>query len=693
MEQTYRRNQGGELLYNLAMEGFGNLDDIKVHFKTSVAAGMGLTRTGKLDYTSSTSGKAKAVVEMAETFFPLWNRITNPDDKEKLLVIIDQMRFYPEEAKRLVQAFCKSAILHPEDLGFVAELFDMKSKYIREQLLRKAPDVMEALYVEGKSLTAACQTAQLGRLSPESFVAQLTLQGKAFPLARQVAVALAEMRDTPERRGLQEKFFHGIFGLTGNSDAEQLLAENARLLGGSSLTNQVDAIYQLGLLVRTHPEIASELSGYGYADASAFSQALKKGVSKAVAAFAKVSPEQVETTLRTDPMWKGNVDHLLALQAGWEAIEDRKLLEQYQQALQAIFEGGYEEWRSSNGQIAYLSENKEFWAVMAENETQKVKVVYDPKEANRTLVDDYRSVQTEIDRLKGAIEGSFVHEKFGEFRQEKQANKVKLAQEYQNDLLLLQQAMATLYGQKAGSASGALTATLSKYGLPGEIDFKHRSLLLAKKTELENLVSWIALEEAVENLQNRGEFQDAKETLERVTRKERFYRMADQDMIADAFESLRTLIRAREESKKKTMTVTIEETDHPAVITRMGALAPDLINCFNPNGNPVFNQFVVSALGSKNMKMYVVTDDKGNEIGGAMYKVKQNDDGDPVLFLERGVSSTVHKFRNEMLALMEAKAVKTAQEADVKPDVMNQIYGKPKADDPWVRSTGKLYRH
>jgi hypothetical protein len=34
----------------------------------------------------------------------------------------------------------------------------------------------------------------------------------------------------------------------------------------------------------------------------------------------------------------------------------------------------------------------------------------------------------------------------------------------------------------------------------------------------------------------------------------------------------------------------------------MGALHPEMINCFNPNGNPTFNQHVVAALCPKNMK-------------------------------------------------------------------------------------------
>ncbi|MBK8201040.1 MAG: DUF488 domain-containing protein [Bdellovibrionales bacterium] len=80
-------------------------------------------------------------------------------------------------------------------------------------------------------------------------------------------------------------------------------------------------------------------------------------------------------------------------------------------------------------------------------------------------------------------------------------------------------------------------------------------------------------------------------------------------------------------------------------------------NCFNPYGNPIFNQFVLSALGSKNMRMLVVLNAQGEVLASSMYKIKRHKDM-PVLFLEAGLTRVGYDFQKEMLSFLEQK-VKT----------------------------------
>src|SRR5262249_15602612 len=65
-------------------------------------------------------------------------------------------------------------------------------------------------------------------------------------------------------------------------------------------------------------------------------------------------------------------------------------------------------------------------------------------------------------------------------------------------------------------------------------------------------------------------------------------------------------------------------------------------------------------------------------------KVKQLEDGTPILFLERGLYRKGYDFRQEMLSHL----IKKAQLMNPKPIVMDEVRGRPKEKDPVVFGTG-----
>ena len=140
---------------------------------------------------------------------------------------------------------------------------------------------------------------------------------------------------------------------------------------------------------------------------------------------------------------------------------------------------------------------------------------------------------------------------------------------------------------------------------------------------------------------------------------------------------------------------TIEESDHPAVISRMGALSPRMINCFNPDADPYFTQWVLGALASRNFKFLVVRDDSdpGRILAGAPSKVRRTLTQDsrsdtPNLFLERGLSEIPYLFRAEMLDLLAAKAQSITAETGIPVDVSHQVFGRIRSSDIRVGGTG-----
>lgn len=59
-------------------------------------------------------------------------------------------------------------------------------------------------------------------------------------------------------------------------------------------------------------------------------------------------------------------------------------------------------------------------------------------------------------------------------------------------------------------------------------------------------------------------------------------------------------------SERKFSDVRIYDTDDPDMILRMGALAPDMVNCFNYHGNPAQTHVLTGVLGSRNARLVVV---------------------------------------------------------------------------------------
>lgn len=129
--------------------------------------------------------------------------------------------------------------------------------------------------------------------------------------------------------------------------------------------------------------------------------------------------------------------------------------------------------------------------------------------------------------------------------------------------------------------------------------------------------------------------------------------------------------------------VEIIDTDDPDLILRMGALRPDLSNCFNYHGNPKHNHTIMDVLGSKNKRLIIAK--RGDEIMAvAVVKVRKGSDGRPILFLERGPSRVGYDFQAEMLGHLREKREKMKP----RPRLATQILGKARAGDIQVWNTG-----
>ncbi len=668
VEQTRRRLEGGETLYQLLMEGYGKAEDLEKYFKAGLIEGMALNRSEPLDYVSHLKGKVRDYAEASQHLLPLWKKAKgNFELEQRVLQLAQVFKHDPQLAQKIGTALAKSDQVYPEDLSLVASLFEIKNKHVRQKMLMHIPGLLEQAYAKGSSLQMMMEGLKVGKLSPTSFLAQVYLNsGAGGQVIAELSRSLSQNRDTPLKRYLEEHFFVGVLGTMEHPAAQRLLADKESLFQDTKeIPEKIHALYRLGLLAKTRPDLVESLQGKSFDSFKTLAKALEQATNQAIGEFAGRSPVAVEALIEQNPEWRGNADSLLALLAGFKErslLHSEALLEQYREALAPILDGNYHEWRQSHAEATeYLSDQPAFWQAWAQN--RKTALGFIPVSSQKvrfTLVKDYFALSAEFSQSGQAVEGSWVQEQLELYRRSDPKQQADLVSNLQDEI---QQLGRTFLGQKAG-------------------DLIQKSEAQEKLSERRQLMAWFQLDQGFQAL-GRGENFDRPGILRSLDLKLRTYRARKNDEMAGHVEALKEAVRRYSAGNLNFKDVTIESSDDPAIIARMGALHPELTNCFNPNGNPVFNQFVVAALGSKNMKMLVVREE-GKVVALAMAKVKRMEDGSPVLFLERGLHRKGYDFKQEMLDHLQG----IATQMNPRPIVMIQIEGKARSEDPHVFGTG-----
>src|SRR4029453_7052821 len=125
---------------------------------------------------------------------------------------------------------------------------------------------------------------------------------------------------------------------------------------------------------------------------------------------------------------------------------------------------------------------------------------------------------------------------------------------------------------------------LKKYGLEWTDQLSQKAALQEKLIGIKNLLSWMNLDQSF-RLLHRNQNPDKATLIRELDNKAKFYRGRKYDKMANHFETLKESMERWQEGEITFKDITLEDTDDPAILTRMGALHPEMSNCFNPNGN------------------------------------------------------------------------------------------------------------
>ncbi|MFH1652762.1 MAG: DUF488 family protein [Pseudomonadota bacterium] len=675
VEQTVGRLEGGAYLYNLVMDGYGKMEDLEEYFRDSLIQSMSLNSTERLNYTPKFHGVAKRYAQVAQAILPLWERAKGTRLKSTVLRLIHETRHNLNFAKRLGEVFTKHDLVDGEDLRFILSVFEISNKYIRQQVLKFVPTIMDKYYANGKTLSEEVNKLELGRLTPTTFLSNLYLANESEDnIVLDISKELANGRDDPKRRYLEEHFYMGLLGLMENEEAKLWLEINVDEISQLTLSQQILLIYQLGLLSRARPDLVDELGDN--------LNSINEGCKLAVADFADREVSEVDAMLNSTPSLNNRIDPLLSLMVGCQSTDDNRLIDQYREVLSHVIDGDLESWRLGENDreygdgIDYLSETPEFWKRFSQTDKTTIdSLTISPKGLRESLIKLYKNILAEHQLER--VEGDWLSVELESYRNADRREQAATYERYKGEITILSQ-----YHYK-GVKTEETQALLEKSGLTnGSNELTHEMRVEGKIEELKNLLSWMRIEDAFRKIE-RGEEVDKKKLVLSLENKGRLYQRRRHEKMAMHLSQLKEKVLDWQDGERHFKDITIEDRSDSGILLRMGCLNPEMQNCFNVNGNPIFNQFLVTALASKHIRLITVKEN-GKIIATGLLKVKQDEDDNPVLFLETGLFRRGYDFTREMLEHIAKKSASM----DPAPVVMQQIPGKAKEDDPTVYGIG-----
>jgi len=651
VEQTRQRLEGGERLYRLVMEGIGSEADFQQEFQAGLIRGMGLDRETGLGFDQARRQQTRRIAEAAQALLPLYER-TEGETRERGLRLISAFQYMPGLARRYGQLFGELRQIRSQDLAALEAVFGIGNKTLRQNILGRLPELWRQLDRRGEGLGVR-------GIDPLSVIGQIY---RSEGLGNEAVIdTIAQLSNEPPsimRDYVAEHLMHGVLNMTAQESAELLLAGREGLFTGAPINDRIQLIYRIGLLAQAHPESLERLNGSSFDHWGSLSRAVGGEINRAMAEIFGVELSQVEAQLQRNSDWRNNLDPLLALWNGYQSLNNGagvRLREQYLEAIRHVFRGDYAEWRNASNaaRLSYLSENPEFWAAWSRGERREINW-----EAGQDRESSMRAIREDIfQHLPNPPQA---------LRDYLALASPELRTERQRQLQQDQRLLGLLFSRNENSPE--TEGALRRHGLSSETA-QDRWRLQGRLDLIRETLDWIEIESGG------GAIQTA---LQRRIRQRR--EMGDEDFV----ESLLLLQRTLQSPAGPIQgNLTIEDTDDPAILTRMGSIHPELQNCFNYNGSPTFNQFVTTALGSRNMRLLVIRE-QGRIVAIAMAKVKRLEDGRPVLFLERGLSRNGEDWRPQMLRHL----ISRAEQMNPRPLVMEQIEGSLRLEDPEVYGIG-----
>ncbi len=339
--------------------------------------------------------------------------------------------------------------------------------------------------------------------------------------------------------------------------------------------------------------------------------------------------------------------------------------QEFDEIIHHVADDDFEFWRNQQRGarlfgdfVEYMKDNKTLWEIFTKEETVAVGRVELSVERNKDdverLAGQIKKIFYEDNDLIRNVDGVWVLDEFIKWKNEPSSKRNQLGLARQN----LEKIRNQLGKNRLLDAEQA--EILKNEKIEGA---KQEDLLANVERRIEqyaNLQDWLIVNDRLNNI-SLGLFgkQDVGRLKAVIPRVRGRLVRAQETGLAEQLDQLLEGVRFMFETAQFDQ-LTVEFTSRPELIMQRGMLRPELINCFNSFGDPRQVSTLTDDLGSRN-KMMVILKNKDSIMATAMIKIKQLEDGTPILFLEQPLNLRGHNFEVEIL-----DAVKRSKFRDMK---------------------------
>ena len=701
--QTYQRLRGGLQLYRVVTDGYQDEEKFFREFQRSLLSSMGLVEgERRYDLTGGIKPSQKAMVEVAKVLAPVWKvSRDNREIQDALFQLVAQARFHQEGVMKVAKVISHQGVTDPRALRFISAIFEIKNRAVRNAILDLTPKVLERLSgtefeFRDEEIDIDDGAVNILRILPVVLSDSLSAHTAGLQEIIDESVALGS---SPAERSTRRSL---LFGLIPFMSQEASLPEVLSYLNlpaaGVSLEHRVKAIYQLGKLLQIEGRLPEQITQGRLSSFQEFAVACETAVRATLERKLSIRSGAITETLQRDSQWNNSVDHILGFVAGWLTLEPAekrdKLMAQAAEVFGAVFADRLAELRASSSPssgraIRYKADDPQFWSAMADNERYEFdSLTLNQELLSRSIVDTYQVLKREIYATGVEIEGEQTGQLLqGALRSDTYDIEIVRRSVIDQQVLLIDALARIKMEDDLTPEQEDLLKSLKLSAQSPEHDWYKARL------DGERSLEWLRMEEIVRDLRDRVTDPLIRELEGLLKKKQTVYENEGRPQISYSLELAAQQLRAAL-GGRKSISARIEETDHPAIISRMGCLSPAMVNCFNPDSEPVFTQWVLGALASKNFKLLVARESKAGEriLAAAASKVRriigEEAEDTATLFLERGLSELAYNFRREMLELLSRKAGKVEETAGTHLKVAHQILGRVSPSDVRVGGTG-----
>jgi len=683
----------------LVMDGYISREDFERSAREERETSMGWLR----DDLPARIRRKPAMMGVLEKLYEKWRELPQGRrrDLEKLGDHILELDFTEAD----VEVALKSAESGLEvDAGVARTAFEIRNKFIRQNLVKRLFIELPVVHEKGKHLKGyAKELTRIDKFDSRLLVPALLFAKPWFgddlwQATKDLVIESTSYRGV-KRDYFSERLASVLAELMDDAPFEAFFEGHSALFTDSSrpIEERMGALSDLAMLKGSNSRLFKRIAKENFEDLDALRERLDEVATRPVIGAMKL-PNTPETRARVREIYEewGTFEPLLALHLGYV----RAGLDEYAKALREVFAhvvaGDYREWRNEQTgeredgkKVTYLEDEEAFWSHWSEESVTAVGDVHvGSRTLRRSLIQRLGYIMTEAMRGSemGDVEGARVLKLWRTF--------VDSSGKGRGEIKDLLEVAKQKLGLMLSSGGGDLPIDeLNALGIGHAHNGRPEMERVRDDLRAINAVrDWISINEAIMELASGG-WHDAMSTLDALlTRKLRVY-SGDKTAVTAISVSLYNAIeelRRVQEKEKVYKDIEIVDTDDPLTIMRMGALRPDLINCFNYHGNPMQNKTILDVLGSRNKRLLVVKEG-GEIVAVAVAKMRRLEEEEPIIFLERALYRGGYDFRDEMLAHLKKKREGLSPETMISYQILHDKKKKP--GDVTVYSTGSYVEH